>query len=114
MNDKRIGKIKSVRIGDGGYQDAMFGISFDLGSDKESWGVGDFWGGRGMSIKPDGPSYKWTEKDRLKQYADTFVRLAHLMADANVTEVGKLVGRPIEVEFEANTLKSWRILTEAI
>jgi hypothetical protein len=44
MERKSIGKIQSATFGMGGYQDAMIGVSWTLGSDKECWGVGDFWG----------------------------------------------------------------------
>lgn len=46
-NEKKIGKITSVSFGHCGYQDAMIGISFTLGSN--SWGVGtdmSYWDSR--------------------------------------------------------------------
>lgn len=113
MITKEIGKITSIAFGDGGYQDAMFGISIGLGSDKNKWGCGDFRGVWGFHIKPD-KSSKWTEKDREKQAADTMRFIADLLEKAKVSDIYKLVGIPVEVEFESNTRKSWRILEEVL
>lgn len=113
MIDKKIGKIKSVKYGFGGYQGCMFGVTFDLGSDKDSWGVGDFKGAWGPEIKVDKYT-KWTEKDRSNQYADTARFVADLMMKANVRDLNDLVGVPVEVTFEGNCLKEWRVLEEAI
>jgi hypothetical protein len=111
--ETRIGKIKRAIVGMGGYQDAMFGVSFDLGSDKDSWGVSDFWGAWAPSIKVTEYT-KWTEADRAKQLSDAFTRLAQLMLEAKVSDVNKLAGFPIEVKFDGHLLKSWRVLTEVI
>ena len=35
MSEKRIGKIKNISFGMGGYDDAMLGISITLGSDLD-------------------------------------------------------------------------------
>ena len=109
---KCIGKIKSVRFGSGGYQDAMFGLSVDLGSDKESWGVGDFKGMWGPEI--DSKGCQWTEADRDAGYAKMVRFVADLMQKAKVSEVHKLAGTPVEVEFDGNCLKSWRVLEEVL
>lgn len=109
--ETRIGKIKRVSVGFGGYQDAMIGISFELGSDKGSWGVGDF---KGTWAHDPDKYCKWTKEDQRNIFADTFEFIQQLLSDANVSDVNKLVGKPVEVVFDLNTLKSWRILTEAI
>lgn len=36
VNERRLGKIKVVKFGLGGYQDMMIGVNFTLGG--ESWG----------------------------------------------------------------------------
>lgn len=113
MITKEIGKIQSVKFGDGGYQDAMFGITIGLGSDKNAWGCGDFRGIWGFHIKPDKRS-KWTDKDRDQQAADTMRFIADLLTKAKKDDIYKLVGVPVEVEMESNTLKSWRILEEVL
>lgn len=111
MNDKRIGKIRRVSFGKGGYQDACIGVTFDLGSDKESWGVGDFWGA--WSIKRS-EYCKWTEEDRIKQLGEMVMRINGILHDAKVTKLEQLAGVPIEATFDDRMLKEWRILTEVI
>jgi hypothetical protein len=37
-----------------------------------------------------------------------------LMRDAGITDVTKLLGKPIEVSVKGNVLQSWRILTEVL
>lgn len=109
--EKRIGKIKSVSFGWGGYQDAQLGITFDLGSNKESWGVGDFWGIWGND--PDKYA-KWTTEEQVKIFGKMVKRIGKILSESNMTSIDKLIGKPIEVSFDQNMLKSWRILTEAI
>lgn len=109
QNKRELGRIKKVRIGSGGYQGAMFGVSFELGG--EAWGVGDFWG-RWCGDPSDGA--QWTLEDQTKDYGEVMRRLAALMADAKVNDAVKLVGAPVEVTFNGNALKNWRILTEVI
>lgn len=109
MRETRIGKIRSVRYGFGGYQDAMYGISFDLGG--KGWGVGDFWGT--WAQEPDEYT-KWTKKDQDKVFLSTSKRILELLKNAEVQSLEELVNTPIEIEFEGNTLKSWRVLTEAV
>jgi len=109
--DKRIGKIQAVSFGMGGYQDAMIGVSFTLGSDKECWGIGDFKGT--WSHDPD-KHCKWGKNDQDKIFAETVRFVAGLLKDADVQSLDKLNGKPVECVFEQNMLKSWRILTEVI
>jgi hypothetical protein len=111
MKDKMIGKIKSVRFGNGGYDDTMLGISFDLGSDKESWGVWDF---KGTWNFPPDKNAKWTTESQTILWGEMVRWIGELLRDAKVSDIQKLVGKPVEVTFESNTIKSWRLLTEAI
>ena len=111
MRETKIGKISHVRYGLGGYQDAMLGISFTLSS--EGWGVGDFWGAWSSMIEHT-EYCKWTEESRIKSHGDTAMRISKLLLEAKVTSVDKLKGVPVEVTFEGNQLKSWRVLTEAL
>lgn len=115
---KKIGKILSISFGFGGYQDAMLGLSVDLGSDNGSngssgWGTNDFRGGWGPHIIPN-EHFKWTEADRSELYASTVRFVGELLTQAKKDKLSDLAGVPVEVEFSGNTLKSWRILTEAI
>lgn len=59
-----VGKISSIKFGFGGYQDAMFGVSFQFSS--QGIGVGTFWGM--WPFAPD-KGAKWTVEDQQKQFA---------------------------------------------
>lgn len=111
MTRKEIGKIKSIEFGIGGYQDSMLGLTIGLGS--SSWGVGDFKGFWGPEVKC-GSRTQWTEKDRSKGYADSVRFLGDLLVKAKKKSVSDLTGVPVEVEFDGNCLKSWRILEEVL
>jgi hypothetical protein len=107
--DKKLGRIDSVRIGFGGYQDAQLGISFTLAG--KSWGVGDFWG---YWASAPSENAKWTTEDQCKSLGETFLRIGSLLKDANCQDVKDLAGVPVEVTLDGNMLKSWRVLTEVI
>ena len=107
-----LGKIQSVYVGFGGYQDAQFGITLTLGSDIGMWGTGDFRGFWGPAISAR--SAKWTGRDRDKAYANTMKFIADILTKAKKTHVVELVGVPVEVTFDGLTLKSWRVLEEVI
>lgn len=113
MSDKRIGKIKNVSVGFGGYQGEQLGISVTLGSDKDSWGVGDFHGTWGPRIKHT-EHCKWTEAERQGQYAEAMSYLGGLLVAAKKEHAAQLVGVPVEVEFDGTSLVGWRVLEEAI
>ena len=104
-----LGKIKSVTIGRGGYQDAMFGASFSLGG--TGWGVCDFLGTWTTKVSDE---TKWTEADRIKVLGETMLKLISLCEDAKVSSVEKLVGVPIRVYFNGQALSHWEILKEVI
>lgn len=107
----RIGKIQSVRFGMGGYQDAQFGLSLTLGSDKENWGVGTFAGF--WSMEPSSGA-QWTADDQKGHLGAMCLSVIGWMNDAKVTDVAQLRGVPVEVTLVGGMLKSWRVLTEVI
>jgi hypothetical protein len=107
----KIGKIKSISVGFGGYQGAMLGLSVELGG--KSWGVCDFKGSWGPDISHS-EHCKWTEESRREAHADTMTLIGKLLKDANKNCVTELQGVPVEVLLDRNTLNSWRILTEVI
>lgn len=109
---KELGRIQSIKVGHGGYQDAMFGVSFTLGG--AGWGVGDFWGTWSPALIKHTASSQWTEANRTEGLAEVCTKLAGLLKQAHVNDVAKLEGLPVEVTFEGNTLKSWRLLTEVL
>lgn len=89
MINKQLGKIVFAELGFGGYQDAMFGITFRL--DCKNGSVGDFL--------------------LLDQNID---RITKILLEAKVQYMSQLGGIPIEGIFDGNVLQSWRILTEVI
>lgn len=109
MTEKRLAKIQAVRFGYGGYQNAMLGLSLTFGG--QGWGVGDF---RGTWAEPPSEHAKWTVEDQMRIFAETVVLLRDTLKAAKVQTVDQLKGIPVEVEFEGNVLKSWRILTEVL
>ena len=108
---KELGKIKSISIGYGGYQDCQFGVFIELGG--KGWGVGDcraYWG-RAIQWNKE---CKWTEEDRAQAFGEALAWLDDLIIQAKKRNATELVGIPVEVTFDGNMLKSWRILTEVI
>ena len=110
--EKKIGKINSIRLGYGGYQNAQFGLTIDFTSSKEAWGVIDFKGFWSTDTKSKG--CKWTEKDRDSSFAETMRLINKLLSESNKQSLDQLKGTPVEVTFDGMVLKSWRILTEVI
>ena len=108
-----LGRIKSIKIGHGGYQDACFGVTFDLGA--RGWGVHDFWGGWSPAIMQRPEGARWTEADREANLLNMVTRLDALLKEAGVSDANALVGLPVEVTFKNHTtLHSWRLLTEVL
>lgn len=110
--ETKLGKIKSVTFGLGVDQDAMLGIHFQLGGDR--WGVGSSKSQWDAQSIEHSPHCKWTEEDRSKAYDEIMRYVSKLLSDAKVSSVDKLEGIPVEVTFEGNCLKDWRILTEVL
>ena len=110
--EKSIGKISSISLGYGGYQDAQFGLSVNFTSKKDSWEVGDFKGFWSTDTKSKG--CKWTEKDRDASFAEIMRLINKLLSESNKQSLDQLKGTPVEVTFDGMSLKSWRILTEVI
>lgn len=107
---KFLGKIEKVRLGTGGYQDAMFGFTFQLMFDGSSC-ITDFWG---HWSNPPSESAKWTIEDQNKYQSECYTRFRSLMRDAKVNDIRNLEGIPIEVETDNMKLVSWRILKEVL
>lgn len=112
--EKRLGKIKSVSFGHGGYQDAQLGLSITFESEKEGWGVGKFYGGWDAEMIDCSEHAKWTETDRDKTYSDTMRFISKILKQAKVNTVDQLKDIPVECTFDFNTLKDWRILEEVL
>jgi hypothetical protein len=110
--EKKLGKIQSVRFGHGGYQDVCIGITVSLGDG--SWGVSDFKGAWDPELVTTSEYTKWTEKDRTKSIDESIRFVSKLLKEAKVDSVDKLKNIPVEVIFDGNLLKEWRILTEVL
>jgi hypothetical protein len=110
--EKRLGKIEDVRFGLGGYQGAMLGLHVTLGAD--GWGVGDSKANWDAEQIKWTKHTKWSESDRDVWYSEIMWYVSKLLKEAKVDSVDKLKGKPVEVTFEGNTLKEWRILTEVL
>ena len=109
---KELGKIKSVKFGHSGYQDAQLCIQFTLGG--EGWSVCDSKGGWDAELIKCDERCKWTEADRDKDYAETMRFISKLLKQAKVHDVSQLKDIPVECTFDGNLLKEWRILEEVI
>lgn len=111
IHEFSIGKIETVRVGMGGYDDAMFGVSFTLCSIKDCWSIGDF---KGTWASPPDKYANWTVDDQTKHWGNVMREMADLLKQASVSDIQQLVGKPVEVSIENGRLKSWRLLTEAL
>lgn len=110
--EKKLGKIEKVHFGLGGYQGAMIGLHVTLGDG--SWGVGDSRANWDAEQIKWSEHTKWTEEERDQSYAEIMRYVSTLLKEAKVNSVDMLKGKPVEVTFDGNTLKSWRILTEVL
>lgn len=110
--EKKLGKIEEVSFGLGGYQGAMLGLHVTLGDG--GWGVGDSKANWDAEQIKWSENTQWTESDRDMWFSEIMRYVSKLLKEAKVDSVDKLKGKPVEVTFEGNTLKSWRILTEVL
>lgn len=114
MTKKYLGKITHVSFGLGGYQGVQFGLSVTLegqgvGTNTLIGGAWDYnW------MKEPGEGAKWTEEDRTKIMTEMLRKISDLLKAAKVMSIDQLKDKPIEMTFEGNTLKDWRILEEVL
>lgn len=113
MITKSIGKITSIYMGYGGYQDAMIGLTIHLGSPEQGWGTSDFLGFWGPGVKHS-KHCKWTDQSRVKTHGETMMFLGDLLNKAKKNRLEELKDIPVEVTFTDHKLESWRILTEVL
>ena len=106
---KELGKIQRFEIGQGGYDEAMFGLSVTLGG--KGWGVNDFDGT--WSHEPN-KHHQWSVEDQSKIWSDMIRRVMKLMKQAKVKNTKDMVGIPVEVSFNGSSLDSWRVLEEVL
>lgn len=107
--EKLLGRISAASFGVGGYQDAMIGLS--LSFDLKGCGIGEFrgtWSGKRSEFA------KWTDESRIEDLGKIVMQIDGILRDAKKKDVAALVGTPVEVTIEGNTLRSWRVLTEVL
>ena len=108
---KELGKIRSVSFGFGGYQDCQFGLS--LGFESGGGVVGTFEGNGPLTM--DIPEEaEWTEADRERTVIATIKLLTETLQKAHVKSVSELLGVPVELTYNGQCLREWRILEEVI
>ena len=94
---KELGKIEKATFG---YSDYLFGLHLTLSG--AGWGVSK--------------SYAYSTMAYLgyERIEGIILEIQGLLDDAKVKTIDKLIGKPVEVTFENNLLKSLRILTEVL
>ena len=105
---KQFGKIASIRLGSGGYDDAMFGVTVIMSFDGT--GCQDFKG----SWQTYSHGAQYSKEQWEDSHHETYDWLRELMRQAKVDDFTKLAGAPIEAEFNGLKLSSWRILSEVL
>ncbi len=108
MDGKILGKISSVTFG---KRDGRFGLwltlsgEYSVQTSYECWDLEE--------IIPN-DNHKWTEEDRDKQLINIMRKISKLLKQAKVDNVNHLLNIPVEIEFEKNMLREWRILEEVL
>jgi len=106
---KELGKISQVGFGWGGYQDAQLGLSLTF--TMKSSGVNTFVGAWGIERSERS---EWSEEERLRLLGETVMKLGAMLTASHRTDVTQLVGVPVELTFDGNLLKDWRLLEEVL
>jgi hypothetical protein len=109
MNIK-LGKIKSATFGIGGYQDSMIGLTINITGNADAWSVQDFRG----TWRPDLSSKDCRWDNPSKDLAEAWRFVIETLIKSKKNDVSQLAGTPVEVCFDGNMLKSWRILEEVL
>jgi hypothetical protein len=109
MTGKILGKITSAEYGMVRDYPFLFGLQlyFKLG-DGTSIGCG------GRYTENVSESCKWTVQERQCSITKSVDEVHKILKDAKVSYVSELINKPVEVEIEKNTFKSFRILTEVL
>lgn len=109
MTGKILGKITFAEYGT--IRDYPFLIGLQLGfSLAGSFGIMD--GGQyTVNISKD---CRWSDSEKKEAITVSIEKIYEILNAAKVNYVSELVGKPVEVEIEKNTFKSFRILTEVL
>ena len=106
--EKLLGKITYAEFGQ--YPDRPFLFGLQLGFDFKGSGV--CCGGRYTINISD--QCRWERSEKLDALEEMINHLNGILNDAKVHSVSQLVGKPVEVYFDGNMFKDFRILTEVI
>ncbi len=107
-----LGKITSARFGIGGYNDAMIGLHllFEFKGGGVSWNKVTW----DCNIVKCNEDCDWDELARGEEYSNIIRELSKLLYDAKVKNVKDLVGVPVRLFFDGNSLSKFDILTEVL
>lgn len=109
---KELGKIETIYVGHGGYQDSQIGLHITFSG--KGWGVSTFIGTLDPEIISCDEHCKWSEEDRNRALMQTMRKISTLLNQAKVHTVSDLKNIPVEITFEDQTLKDWNILEEVL
>lgn len=111
MTEKILGKISSAEYGQLKAMPFLFGLQLTFSLNGGSQGVSD--GGQYTINISD--SCEWeSEESKYLAIMELINHTDTILDAAKVNFVSELVGKPVEVELENNTFKSFRILTEVL
>lgn len=109
MTEKILGKIRFAEFGT--IRDYPFLIGLQVGFDLADGGA--IMDG-GKYCENISKSCKWEESEREQAITVMVENIDKILKAAKVNYVSELKNKPVEVEIEKNTFKSFRILTEVL
>ena len=109
---KELGKIVDVKLGTGGYQGAMFGLTVHIETKSgAAFCFSGYWANRPKDAE-------WTKEFQNEKFLGVILKIKNLMLDAKLSDFKDLKGVPVEVVWDSGqnppTLESFRILKEVI
>ena len=109
MTEKVLGKIDFAEFGT--IRDYPFLIGLQLGFKLGDGGCIMDGGSNTVNINPE---CRWKTCEREVAITAAVEQVDKILKDAKVNYVSQLLNKPVEVEIEKNTFKSFRILTEVL
>lgn len=110
MNKTVLGKISMAEFGT--YPDRPFLYGLQLAFSMPGSGVAD--GGR-YTVNISNQCGWDSEEEKQEAFQRILVdEVAQILKDAKVNHVSELIDKPVEIEFENNWFKGFRILTEVL
>ena len=109
MTEKILGKINFAEFGTIRDYPFLIGLQVEF---KLADGCGIMDGGQYcVNISKE---CRWEEVERQQAITVSIEKIDKILKDAKVNYVSELKNKPVEVEIEKNTFKSFRILTEVL